>query len=145
MASIYVNVNGSYKQAGDVWVQKDGTWKYANRAINARVTSTETNEWKEPRPPLVQRDLYAHYDPGDSNTFFQSNPPFGSYSLWFDKSGNGRTLSWSTGDITFSDVQPYNRAAQDIIKVNGGSAVTDERLNRNTFNSTAPVFTKETF
>ena len=69
MSSIYVNVNGSYKQAGDVWIQKDGAWKYADRAINPRVINTTTNGWKEPIPPLITQGLYAHYDASNPASF----------------------------------------------------------------------------
>ena len=47
MSNIFVNVNGSYKYVGDVWIKKNDTWKYADRAIKPRIQNTTTNENKK--------------------------------------------------------------------------------------------------
>ena len=90
MSSIFVNVNGSYKYVGDVWIKKNDTWKYADRAIKPRIQNTTTNEWKEPIPPLITDHLYAHYDASNPASF---DPTTAYDATWHDISGNDRRLT----------------------------------------------------
>ena len=123
MSSIYVNVNGSYKQAGDVWIQKDGAWKYADRAINPRVINTTTNGWKEPIPPLITQGLYAHYDASNPASF---DPTTAYDQRWHDISGNDR-------ELILENMTNFNHLDKEggCLEFNSGST-TNEGLRRST-------------
>lgn len=121
MAELYVNVNGTWKQASNYYVNVNGTWKEGSE-LHAKVSS----DWKQSggTASLITTNLVLHLDASNSSSYS------GSGTTWTDLSGsnndftliNGPTFSTDNGGIiVFDGSDDYASSANDVADFQWGT------------------------